>query len=135
MPHKFTKPNFKLPLKNHSVGIADMTTCMDNVCKSIKFYEGFNPVEKGFKKIVKWRDNAPGIGRRVVLGAALVGLSLGFLIDSVTSLALAIITSPLELFGIKFARNFAVRSFIGCAHAGFCLSIFQRLNIVEQKFL
>ncbi len=22
MPHKFTKPNFKLPLKNHSVGIA-----------------------------------------------------------------------------------------------------------------
>ncbi len=110
------------------------TSIMDKIYNQIDFYDGFNPVLNGMDKIGEWRDEDSTIVRKVVFGAALVGSSLCFLIDLVASLALAIITSPLELFGIHLAINFAGRSVISGAWFALCLIYFQYANVANEKF-
>ncbi len=101
---------------------------MDKIYNQIDFDDGFNPVANGMGKIGEWRDENPTIVRKVVFGAVLVGSSLGLLIDSVTSLALAIITSPLELFGIHLAINFAQRSAGNFVISALCFTYLQCKN-------
>ncbi len=123
-------------MNDTSTGMANRQTFMDEVYIKIgDLKEGFYPVNRALKKTGKWRDKDPGIVKKVVFGAALLVSSLVFLIDSITSLALAIITLPLELFGIELARNFAERFSNNGLLALGSLSICQYSNAFDQKFL
>ncbi len=76
-------------MNDMSTGITNSQTFMDKVYEKIAGFDknetekGFHPIMKVMDKIGKWRDEDSTIARKVVFGAALVGLSLGFLIDSV----------------------------------------------------
>ncbi len=54
MPHKFTKPNFKLPLKNHSVGIADQE--LQNCSNGQEVQYWLKKISKIKSKIKKLED-------------------------------------------------------------------------------
>ncbi len=124
-------------MNDTSTGMTNRQTFMDEVYRKIASPddEGFHPLLEVMSNIREWRDEDPGTVRKVVFGAALLVSSLVFLIDSITSLALAIITLPLELFGIELARNFAERSFAYGAFTLFCVSTFQHSNAFDQKFM
>lgn len=88
--------------------------------------------------LFKWRDGANGlwdkIGRRVVCGAALLGLSMLRLIEATAYLALGLFTSPLLFFNISFPYLFIVKALApGFLGAAFYLTIGEIVNIFSEK--
>lgn len=60
--------------------------------------------------IKNWRNKAPTHGRVFICGAVLALSSLVGIVDTIGSLALAILTSPLALVGGKLPKAFLKRS-------------------------
>lgn len=75
-----------------------------------KYINDFNPAYDLGDKVVIWRDSNPNIGRKVIAAAGLTAVGLGMLVDTVVSLALTILTSPLYLLGSSIPGNLAKRT-------------------------
>ena len=94
---------------------------------------GRPPINKLMIQVSMWRDDAQGIGdkvvRRVVCGFALAGLSIAALIDGVGSLALAILTTPTLIVGSNLPFNLAKRAVteVGSSICG--VTVYQITNI------
>jgi hypothetical protein len=69
------------------------------------------------------------VARRLACGMALAVGSLIGLIDSVASLALAILTAPAELAGIKLNRAFITRILLSTEMSALSLTVLMYLNI------
>lgn len=99
-------------------------------------YDVISKPNPAFDKIglstITWRDKDPSIGRKMICGIALTVSGLACLIDSIASLALAIITLPLEFVGIKLARSFSIRSATNALSGGAMLTIFNYDNLREK---
>lgn len=95
--------------------------------------ENFNPIAKSINSVIKWRDAQPGIARKVVAGAAMAAISLGGLIDAVTSLAFAILTSPALLFGSKTPTLLLGRAVTNGFVSLVSISIAQHDNIFSEQ--
>lgn len=83
----------------------------------------------------EWRDENVGVIRKVATGAALACSGLACLVDTVGSLALAILTSPLKLAGIKFADSFFIRALKSGLWGGVFLTVAQYDNIVADSIV
>ncbi|WP_041941458.1 hypothetical protein [Waddlia chondrophila] len=81
----------------------------------------------------KWRDENVGVIRKVATGAALACSGLACFVDTVGSLALAILTSPLKLAGITFADSFFIRALGSGFCGGMFLTVAQYDNIVADS--
>ncbi|CCB90594.1 unknown protein [Waddlia chondrophila 2032/99] len=81
----------------------------------------------------KWRDENVGVIRKVATGAALACSGLACLVDTVGSLALMILTSPLKLAGITFADSFFKRALASGLFGSMFLTVAQYDNIVADS--
>ena len=102
---------------------------IDSLCNSIACPSPiFNPIQQ----VIPWRDENPEVIRKVVTGALFAGSGLLSFIDTVASLALAILTSPLKLGGIKFTDAFLNRVKMNCAIGAMLLTVGQYDNITAD---
>lgn len=102
------------------------------ICKTI---EQTNTGPLGVANISSWRDKDPNIFRKVVCGAGLLISGLAGLVDTVASLALGILTYPLNLFGYEFIKTFFQRALFGGYVSGMAITISQFDNLVEKKLM
>jgi len=103
-----------------------------NISDINKAIETHNFVLKPKELVVDWRNDNPGLGRKVATSAALVAGSLAYLIDSIISLTLAILTSPLLLCGVTTSISFAKRAFCCGVGAILMISLYQYVNFSEE---
>lgn len=80
-------------------------------------------------KVLEWKNETNSCGRRIVCGLALASLAIGGVLDMIASVALAILTSPGELAGYQYSRNFFLRVANGAITSLTFLTIFQYENI------
>lgn len=85
--------------------------------------------------VCSWRDKDPNIFRKVTCGAAIFAGGLVGVIDAVISIALGILTYPLNWFGHEFSKAFYERALFGGCVSIFALTISQYDNLVENKLL
>jgi hypothetical protein len=82
-----------------------------------------------WQKIKDWKEESPYMGRKIVYGLAITGLAIAGVVDIAASIALGILSSPLELAGYQFSRNFFIRSGLGVLTTIILLTIEQYDNI------
>ena len=80
-------------------------------------------------KVINWKNETNSIGRRIVCGLALASLAFAGVIDMIASVALGILTSPAELAGYQYSRNFFARVGYGAMASLIFLTICQIENI------
>lgn len=102
------------------------------ICKRI---EQTNTGPLGVVHVSGWRDEDPSIVRKVVCGAGILVSGLVGLVDAVASLALAILTYPLNWFGHKFSKAFFDRALFGGCVSAMAITISQFDNLVEKKLM
>jgi hypothetical protein len=89
------------------------------------------------KAVGKWRDKAQGtldkVGRRVCCRVAIAALSIAGLVESVTSLALAILTSPSLLAGSKVSVRLLNRAAMAVAGSLIWISIGEFVNVFNDR--
>lgn len=85
------------------------------------------------RTLARWRDrDIPSLTqRKIVCGIALASTSLGSVIESIVSIVFGVLTSPLELFGIKFARNFMKRAGDALVMGAKNISVNQHYNCLD----
>jgi hypothetical protein len=102
---------------------------LNNIYEGIEHYTPAIIVQKS----VQWRDANPTIARKVVCGASLFVSGLAGLVDAVASIALAILSSPLELAGLHFARSFLKRTLFESVLSGMHLTVNQFDNLCSKN--
>jgi len=80
-----------------------------------------------------WRDVNSSVSRKVATGAGLSLISLSRIIDSIVSLALAILSLPLLFAGIKFTQSFANRATMSLGTSLGLLTFYQYANITKDN--
>lgn len=85
------------------------------------------------ESVVEWRDSNPSFPRRVALGLAALPLALLGVIESVVSIALCILASPLKLVGFNLADHIFNRFINSCRTSLYAITIIQYMNITEDE--
>ncbi len=89
---------------------------------------------KAFHAIYTWRDESPGIGRKVVTSFAMIGCSIWTFVDAISNLVLAILSSPLMLVDVPFSKAFMNRALLMGMATGLNLTYFQKFNFCYKSF-
>lgn len=82
---------------------------------------------------IDWRNDNPTFFHRVAISLTMVSSAFLGVVDSIASLALSILFSPLELAGCQFSRNFFKRSIISGLCTGLSLTVMQYDNFAKQR--
>jgi len=93
----------------------------------------YNYIHRPLKSVIDWRGEDSNIGRKIATSAAIVGSALALLIDSIVSLALGVLTSPLLLGGVTTSFSFAKRSVKSAFMSVFLITYFQYENFTAKN--
>jgi len=80
-----------------------------------------------------WRDENSSVSRKVATGAGLSLISLCRIIDSITSVALGILSVPFMLIGIKLTQSFVGRATMSLGTSLGLLTFYQYVNFSKDS--